>query len=161
MKNSDLIEVGGFQKSIDKINNTVDNKARFFALYQFSHVCFEGISNSVWNTERCTVFGYFINNDDEGKIYVKDASALMLYPLSKIKEEDVKYICIDFAGINENRYNQFSFEEKKSHVLETISDFTDTNVVLVDYLRFKGYALPFMGFSVDELVEMKWIKLLD
>jgi len=28
----------------------------------------------------------------------------------------------------------------------------------VDFLRSKGYALPFMGLSVDELVNYGWIK---
>ncbi len=94
-------------------NNTDENKARFFALYQFSCVCFKGISNSIWNTNVCVVFGYFINNGDMGKIYVKDASRLMLTSLSKIKEEDVNYICLNIAGVEENKYNQFDFEEKK------------------------------------------------
>lgn len=30
---------------------------------------------------------------------------------------------------------------------------------LVDYLRSKGYALPWMGLSVEEMVEAGWIKL--
>jgi hypothetical protein len=32
---------------------------------------------------------------------------------------------------------------------------------LHDYLRSKGYALPWMGLSVDELVEYGWVKLKD
>tara|TARA_R110000850_G_scaffold275955_1_gene416448 strand:- start:30214 stop:30549 length:336 start_codon:yes stop_codon:yes gene_type:complete len=30
-----------------------------------------------------------------------------------------------------------------------------------DYLRLKSYALPWMGLSVEELIEAGWIRLLD
>lgn len=30
---------------------------------------------------------------------------------------------------------------------------------LLDYLRSKGFALPFMGISVEEMVQAGWIKL--
>jgi hypothetical protein len=30
----------------------------------------------------------------------------------------------------------------------------------VDYLRLKGYALPWMGLSVEEMVKAGWIKLI-
>lgn len=32
-------------------------------------------------------------------------------------------------------------------------------IAIVDYLRSKGYALPWMGLSVEEMVEAGWIKL--
>lgn len=32
--------------------------------------------------------------------------------------------------------------------------------IAVDYLRSRGYALPWMGLSVDEMVEAGWIKLI-
>lgn len=31
----------------------------------------------------------------------------------------------------------------------------------IDYLRSKGYALPWMGISVKELVEMGWMELIE
>lgn len=36
-----------------------------------------------------------------------------------------------------------------------------TMLAIYDYLRSKGYALPWMGLSVDELVEYGWVKLKD
>lgn len=30
---------------------------------------------------------------------------------------------------------------------------------VIDYLRSKGYALPYMGISVDEMIEFDWIKI--
>ena len=34
-----------------------------------------------------------------------------------------------------------------------------TVIVITDYLRSKGYALPWMGLSVEEMIEYRWIKL--
>lgn len=32
-------------------------------------------------------------------------------------------------------------------------------IAIVDYLRSKGYALPWMGYSVEDMVQAGWIKL--
>lgn len=32
-------------------------------------------------------------------------------------------------------------------------------IAIVDYLRSKGYALPWMGYSVEDMVQAEWIKL--
>lgn len=34
------------------------------------------------------------------------------------------------------------------------------DLYITDYLRSKGYALPWMGLSVDQMVEAGWIKLI-
>ena len=34
------------------------------------------------------------------------------------------------------------------------------NLHAVDYLRSKGYAIPFMEYSVDELVNLGWVRLV-
>jgi hypothetical protein len=38
----------------------------------------------------------------------------------------------------------------------------DTNIIIKShqYLVSKGYALPYMGLSVEQLIEYGWIKLL-
>ena len=115
-----------------------DVKCRFFSAYQFSNVCFEGISNSVWNTGVCLVFGYYVNNGDKGRIYVKDTTPLLLKPISKITDEEREY-CISIG---------------KGH---SCQNFQQNQV---DYLRSKGYALPFMEHSVEDLVSFGWVRLL-
>lgn len=32
-------------------------------------------------------------------------------------------------------------------------------IIIVDYLRSKGYALPYMGLSVEKLIEYGWVKI--
>lgn len=34
------------------------------------------------------------------------------------------------------------------------------NLHAVDYLRSKGYAIPFMEYSVEELVNLGWMRLV-
>ena len=123
-------------------------KCRFFSLYQFSKVCFKGISNSVWNTGVCTVNGYFVNNGNYGKIYVKDTSPLELKPLSKITDEDAVLM---YRGLERNyeSANQFLEDYKSIGFLEQSE---------VDFLRSKGYAVPYMEHSVDELIKMGWVQ---
>jgi hypothetical protein len=45
------------------------------------------------------------------------------------------------------------------HRLRTLYHKHEIPFTAVDYLRSKGYALPWMGISVDEMVEREWITL--
>jgi hypothetical protein len=61
-----------------------------------------------------------------------------LKPLSSISDEDLKRMKLIMLPVNQPIKN-----------------------IQVDYLRSKGYALPWMGLSVDEMVEAGWIKLIE
>ncbi|NCT09170.1 MAG: hypothetical protein GW772_03695 [Flavobacteriia bacterium] len=83
---------------------------------------------------------------------------LKLKPLSTLKDHEALIV-----GQIEN------FESKKPIDLISSEDFILLMVDLkhgschkfhvVDYLRSKGYALPFMQYSVKDLVEMGWVEL--
>lgn len=79
-------------------------------------------------------------------------------------------------GINQKRYritkSRFNAETLKKPCwleLKPISQISDEDVVeisdfvyadrKVDYLRSKGYALPWNGIKVEEMIEWGWIKL--
>lgn len=36
----------------------------------------------------------------------------------------------------------------------------NTAVAAIDFLRSLGYAQPFMGYSIDDLVKLGWVKLI-
>lgn len=129
----------------NKTPNTKENKSRFFAQYWGQYLMF--MPN---NTDKLKVIDWFRFDD----------CYLELIPLSEIKEEDIKFICLNIAGVEETKYYKFESEERKDFILEIVSDFESTHIVIVDYLRSKGYAIPFMNFSVEDLVEMNWVKLL-
>jgi hypothetical protein len=137
------------------MENTLENKAKFFALY--------------WGQEIMKEFKEDLNET----VYMSNPHAnqskissyyLELTPLSQISDEDAKNF-LEIIGlkykIEEDDFYKMLLKENKLYeyfasvrpiVLEEWN-------YLVDFLRSKGYALPFMGISVETLVEWGWIKL--
>ena len=68
---------------------------------------------------------------------------LLLKPLSSITDEDARH-----SGITKGRLKQ---HVQYHHIMTPF---------MCDYLRSKGYALPWMGLSVEEMVQAGWIKLI-
>lgn len=71
------------------------------------------------------------------------SSYIELIPLSQITDEDIDVIDMPYISIKDHLLN------------DIISQFE------ADYLRSKGYALPWMGISVEEQIKLGWIKLKD
>ena len=96
---------------------------------------------------------------EEGSMIEK--SWLELLPLSSITDED----CIEIAKlmwededlhmVAEGLYLSESLDKNENEI-----DMYPKNALkMSDYLRSKGYALPWMGLSVEKLQEYGWIKL--
>jgi len=105
---------------------------------------------------------------------------IKLKPLSKITDEDA----IEIIKIIDSKSNNFinvnySYAEKKElpYIKSVISDkgrfdindnfclIIDKQVIhfslnIFDYLRSKGYALPFLEYSVEELISFGWVRLV-
>jgi len=82
--------------------------------------------------------------------YIRQYSFLRLKPLLKITDEDAISM---YRGLERNyeSANQFLEDYKSIGFLEQSE---------VDFLRSKGYAVPFMGYSVDDLVKIGWVQLV-
>lgn len=87
---------------------------------------------------------------------------LELKPLSKITDEDAIVVAKIF-GMTED------FEFIGKMLCTTMFDNSDSesetsifnsNAKAVDYLRSKGYALPFRIYSVEDLVSFGWVQLI-
>jgi hypothetical protein len=116
-----------------KLESTLENKAKFFAQY--------------WGTKTMYVGGVGLVEIGKGGWNLKHPDFfLQLTPLSQITDEDAIEIGYDNS------------EDFKYHFLKW-NEVHKTEVIDADLLRSKGYALPWMGLSVDELVEYGWIKL--
>ena len=119
----------------EQLNETAV-KCRFFAQYWGTKTLYVGgvglveIGKCGWNLKHPDFF-------------------LQLKPLSKITDEDAISM---YRGLERNyeSANQFLEDYKSIGFLEQSE---------VDFLRSKGYAVPFMGYSVDELVKMGWVQL--
>ena len=94
---------------------------------------------------------------------------LELKTLSKITDEDLLFICrnkkgkiekVELIGIEENK------EKKYLNIKISFSNgwhefYTEINEIEnIDYLRSKGYAVPFMEYSVEDLVSFGWVRLV-
>jgi hypothetical protein len=120
-----------------KTENTIENKVKFFALYWGS---------VIYNKEYKSRFTMLYSLLEGYSIEVGDV--LELTSLSAITDEDA--IKVGYVG-------NFHFldEYKSQFKLNTFS------VKAADYLRSKGYVLPYMDLSVDDLIEYEWVKLID
>lgn len=157
---------------------TVEAKAMFFAQYWGQKV-------RVWAVNGdANVFK--VGQTYMSKHILKNCS-LLLKPLSSITNEDATEVAkiLDFHDgdgliIQRNKdhigiYDKYNDEPFRlntlymyHNVLEIFSKDERRKVFqydlerllqVTDYLRSKGYALPWMGYSVEEMVQAGWVKL--
>lgn len=159
-----------------KTEITLENKAKFFAQYWNQKIFFT--SNNQLNPHKNS-FGRLINNKD----------FLLLKHLSSITDEDaievaeiINISSYDFIEVFENNdttaikclltskkdgdcYGGIVYIYKDGTIYwdyHNKDKYNESEIRLLtayDYLRSKGYALPWMGLSVEEMVEAGWIKL--
>jgi hypothetical protein len=128
-----------------EINN--ENKIKFFTLY----------------------WGQFVGIDYERGIdarhviessMIKITDCVSLKPLSSISDEDAR------AVAEQNRFNgnYDVFPKVGRDILRRVFELKDSQMCLpmesADYLRSRGYALPWLDISINEMVEAGWIKLI-
>ena len=120
----------------EQLNETAV-KCRFFAQY--------------WGTKTLYVGGVGLVEIGKGGWNLKHPDFfLQLKPLSKITDEDAISM---YRGLERNyeSANQFLEDYKSIGFLEQGE---------VDFLRSNGYAVPFMNYSVDDLVSFGWVRLV-
>ena len=127
------------KKSINDKEQCVqtDVKCSFFAQY--------------WGTKTMYVGGVGLVEVGKGGWNLKHPDFfLQLKPISKITDEDAISM---YRGLERNyeSSNQFLEDYKSIGFLEQSE---------VDFLRSKGYAVPYMEYSVDELVKIGWVQLV-
>ena len=122
-----------------KTQNTLENKARFFAQYFGQHVLYFS-SDFLRKIDNLTLDS--IENDD----------FLELKPLSQISDEDAVEISKFYPSFGSDIRNAVKELFQEWNVLEL-------SIETGDYLRSKGYALSYIDLSVKDLVEYGWVKL--
>ena len=116
---------------------TLENKTKFFAQYWLQDVL-------------CSDIFHYKNRKMNGNNLPSD-HYLELTPLSQITDEDVKYIWRIEGYVNETNCKELIGVNTKIGM--------PLRCLTADYLRSKGYALPWMNVSVEEQIEFGWIKL--
>lgn len=120
-----------------EINN--ENKEKFFAQYWG-----QNLLSSDMHGDGGTVYSLTMKTDS------LNGKSLKLKSITEISEEEGLEIVKSGLTIE--------FFEKGWRTKDTLI-FFDYKIHMVDYLRAIGYAMPWMGLSVDEMVEAGWIKL--
>lgn len=118
---------------------TIESKSRFFAMYYGQAVYrLDGLSNLKSKPFETPM----------------DGDHLELTALEDITAADCRFI---------NELEEWNYEDIDSirNVILNCLLYNRgaTKVHQYDYLRSKGYALPFMGWTVEEMVKAGWIKL--
>lgn len=159
-------------KTQTNMENTLENKAKFFAQYFGQEV-------RIWKEmpeNNCNV-GYSALSSD-----AVNCSHLKLTPLSAITDDDkwelgIRVNCWnnserkqdwftrkddDFHRVHISQGEMFASAIGKEFGWGMSHPFANNSTDILnayDYLRSKGYALPFMGLSVEKQIEYGWIKL--
>ncbi|TCV17169.1 hypothetical protein EDC17_101188 [Sphingobacterium alimentarium] len=132
------------------MENTLENKAKFLALYWGQRLMREEMDSKL----------YFCK---PGKDSDFELNYIELKPLSSISDEDAEY-CIGKTecSMRKNDPNSGDYGMSPSSIFVN-SMIGDSSYHIgrreADYLRSKGYALPWMGVTVEEQVNRGWIKL--
>ncbi len=108
-----------------------------------------------------------LNPKTVGFVYVQlhDIKYLVLRPLSKLKDEDAIEIGKLLGHTPTITRPEFVAKTKGKSFVEYIGyeglvcD-PNTTISIFGYLQSKGYALPWMNYSVEGLKALGWIKLL-
>lgn len=132
-----------------KTQNTLENKARFFAQYWGVKCLKNELLNELIPAQKV----------DKSNCNGLPQQFLELMPLSQISDEDV--IEITKLTHGSKFLEQVFTALPKDKVTKYIRHITDglKNYSKFDYLRSKGYALPYMDLSVEDLIEHGWVKL--
>ena len=128
------------------MENTLENKAKFFALYIF---------------QKQIIVRNGFQNRDNNSLLIDECDVLELKSLSSITDSDLKNIALFYEPTASNvklDNDQIIFdflygEENESAAIEITQDFA------LDYTRSKGYANVWMELGVNDLISYGWIKL--
>lgn len=147
--------------------NNLENKSKFFAQYWGQKILMATINGGGFKA-------YPIQSSEMHDHYFTHECWLELKPLSSITDEDAIWVSNRATG----RISGHTYVIEKSATNNVLS-ITATNPryeiaeqtwgcgtnwlpsEISDYLRFKGYALPWNGITVEQQIEFGWIKLKD
>lgn len=130
------------------MENTLENKAKFFALY--------------WGQELLNGTGLVYSATMKTRLS-DNGDYLELKPLSSITDEEKRIIDeMEGVGDEENPEGYFNYGNKYENCYYRNGDFVRFPLLeTYQFLQSKGYALPWMGLSVEKMVEYGWIKLTE
>jgi hypothetical protein len=123
--------------------NTPENKGKFFAQY--------------WGQEVIRSLGGHKHHVCEHVNLKHDSWWLELTPLSAITDEDAIEVAKVFSQAD---FTSFTIQENIIFAKRLIeSRGNNLEAKFADYLRSRGYALPWMGISVEDQIKYNWVRI--
>lgn len=152
---------------MNKTENTPENKAAFFAQYYGQNVMLSQYS-AITNTPPVDP-AWVIRATTLKKWPIVDNSILLLKSLPQITDEDaieVTKICSHYFPINEdvecevfiNSFGRKVVSWGKSYKEKFLVEHAKDATQGADFLRSKGYLLPWRDLSVEEIISYGWAK---
>lgn len=134
-----------------EIENTPENKARFFALYWGQEVIRrKDFVNTLHKVSEHMQLGH--NN-----LYLE------LIPLSQITDEDAEFVIGSIeCQMSQSDINNGCYGMSPSGIfIDSLMGHNSYHLGYreVDYLRFKGYAVKWVNISIEKQIEYGWVKL--
>lgn len=137
------------------MKNTLENKSKFFAQHWMQHYTFiQGSSFTI--NERAFPL------DNDCFIILKSLKIISideLIFLQKDKYESYQGKEIKLLDIIYGKENRIVIEVKISKEKAAVTYGFELRPDHIDYLRSKGYALPYMRLSIEKQIEYGWIKI--
>ena len=128
---------------INKMENKLENKEKFFALY---------FKQDLLRINKYPSVKIQINSDTIfDKVYNQD-SYLLLKSIDDITPEDISSIFKTEGEKEIDTIVNFLMGNLKDYNTFTLSHW-------IDDIRAKGYAWPWMGLSVERLIDYGWVRL--
>lgn len=147
------------------MENTLGNKAKFFALYLYCPYFFTDILGETHLKKSFDpmLFYRVIGCRDTLTLY-EAKTCLQLRPLESLDQTECLYIADIFDLTEEAIRDTDLLEWIEALFTESagynIDGYTATEVQkLVDYLRSIGILIPFMGLSVETILQYGWAKI--
>jgi hypothetical protein len=135
-------------------------KCRFFAQYLFQDV-FCGFSKVQMQLQphHCEI-NFHNKSEEDLNEFTNKIPYLSLTPLSKITNSDAVRVAEIFGMKDDLEFIgkilcTCFFDNSDS---ETQTVIYNSNAKTIDYLRAEGYAVPFMGYSVGDLISFGWVR---
>lgn len=148
------------------MESSIKNKERFLLQYQATYSCFENVHNTSWFIVPNIVFGPKVDLGNTGLKNLEELPPLELKHIAYAKMEDIKH-CLSkiFADGYEKHSSYLEYCESQNYDNDQMKRYFLKakylfSLEIYDYLRSKGYAVPWNGITVEELVELGWIKLI-
>jgi len=131
--------------------NIADVKCRFFVQYWGVKCMYVGgiglveIGTSGWNLKHPDFF-------------------LELNPISKLTNDDaIEYFDILWHETHKRKSRDFKIEYGKAWANSILAErfgLIPSNILHgIDFLRSKGYAIPFMEYSIEDLINLGWVRV--